>query len=276
VVRAAVGRQPHNGDGHTAKPSRTWRDRLYAGGKRAFDVQIAVLGLLVLSPLLVLVAVLTKLTSPGALFFGHEREGRGGRVFRCWKFRTMVEQAHAQQRNLYARNLVDGPQFKLPDDPRVTRFGRWLRVTNIDELPQLYNVIRGDMSLVGPRPSPFRENQICVPWRRARLSVRPGITGLWQVCRQERSLGDFQQWIHFDILYVRHMSLGLDLRILLATVFTLGGRWNVPLRWMIPHRQLRALRGAEQLNNLPALRPGPSAESRAGPGTAEAALAAPI
>ena len=90
------------------------------------------------------------------------------------------------------------------------------------------------MSLVGPRPSPFRENQLCIPWRDGRLSVRPGITGLWQVCRNRRSEGDFHQWIHFDLLYVRHMSLAVDLKILAATVATLGGRWPVPLRWIIP------------------------------------------
>ncbi len=202
--------------------------------KRVFDAVLALAGLLLLSPLLVVVAALIKLTSRGPVLFSHEREGRGGRVFRCWKFRTMVHGAHALQRALYRENLVDGPQFKLPRDPRVTRLGHWLRLTNIDELPQLYNVLRGEMSLIGPRPSPFRENQICVPWREARLAVRPGITGLWQVCRADRSAGDFHQWIHMDLLYVRHWSLSLDFRIFLATLLTLGGRWSVPLRWMIP------------------------------------------
>ena len=112
-------------------------------------------------------------------------------------------------------------------------------MTNIDELPQLLNVLRGDMSLIGPRPSPFRENQICVPWRNARLSVRPGITGLWQVCRHDRSAGDFHQWIYFDMLYARHVSYWLDFRILAATFLTFAGRWSVPLHWMIPARKLR-------------------------------------
>ena len=112
----------------------------------------------------------------------------------------MTADAHRQQRQLYRSNQVDGPQFKLKEDPRVTRVGRLLRVTNLDEIPQLINVLRGQMSLVGPRPSPFRENQICVPWRRARLSVRPGITGLWQVCRDEdRTEGDFHEWIYYDL-----------------------------------------------------------------------------
>jgi len=207
--------------------------------KRLMDACGALVGLILLAPRLLGVAVLIKLTSRGPVLFAHEREGLGGRGFRCWKFRTMVDRAHAQQRALYRQNAVDGPQFKLVRDPRVTWLGHWLRTTNIDELPQLINVLCGQMSLIGPRPSPFRENQICVPWRQARLAVRPGITGLWQVCRHERNLGDFHQWIYFDMLYVRHVSLGLDLRILLATLVTFGGRWHVPLTWMIPARLLR-------------------------------------
>jgi lipopolysaccharide/colanic/teichoic acid biosynthesis glycosyltransferase len=121
----------------------------------------------------------------------------------------------------------------MDHDPRVTRVGRWLRATNIDELPQLINVFLGQMSIVGPRPSPFRENQICVPWRRARLSVRPGITGLWQICRDQRSEGDFHQWITYDIMYVRNLSLWLDAKILIATMLTLGGLWSVPENWMV-------------------------------------------
>jgi len=215
---------------------------IYTCLKRLTDIVIAGFGLLLLMPLFLLVAVLIKLDSRGPVLFTHEREGKGGRSFRCFKFRTMVQGAHAQQRNLYAGNMVDGPQFKLEQDPRVTRVGAVLRTTNIDELPQLINVLLGHMSLIGPRPSPFRENQICVPWRQARLSVRPGITGLWQVCRTQRWAGDFHQWIYYDMLYVRHMSLLLDLKILLATVLTLGGKWAVPVNWMIPARRLHEVR----------------------------------
>ena len=132
---------------------------------------------------------------------------------------------------------MDGPQFKLAHDPRVTRLGRILRRFSLDELPQLVNVLRLEMSLVGPRPSPFRENQLCVPWRDARLSVRPGITGLWQVCRHQRLQGDFHQWIHFDLLYVRHMSFLVDLKILAATVLTLAGQWPAPVSWILPLRR---------------------------------------
>ena len=119
---------------------------------------------------------------------------------------------------------LDGPHFKLDRDPRVTRVGRVLRASNIDELPQLFNVLVGEMSLVGPRPSPFRENQVCVPWREARLSVRPGITGMWQVCRHDRDSGDFHQWIEYDLMYVRNLTIWLDLKILLATLVTAGGK----------------------------------------------------
>jgi lipopolysaccharide/colanic/teichoic acid biosynthesis glycosyltransferase len=141
----------------------------------------------------------------------------------------MVADAHRHQRELYSHNEVDGPQFKLTEDPRVTEFGGWIRRTNIDELPQLINVLLGHMSLVGPRPSPFRENQICLPWRRARLSVRPGITGLWQLCRERRFKGDFHQWIYYDLVYVKHFSIWLDIKILLATIISRAGKRRVPL-----------------------------------------------
>jgi lipopolysaccharide/colanic/teichoic acid biosynthesis glycosyltransferase len=145
----------------------------------------------------------------------------------------MVTGADVQQRRLARMNQMDGPQFKMDRDPRRTRMGRLLTVTNLDELPQLWNVLVGQMSLVGPRPSPFRENQICVPWREGRLSVRPGITGLWQICRHDRHKGDFHQWIYYDLLYVRNTSLLVDLKIVLATIVTLGGKWSVPLDWIL-------------------------------------------
>jgi lipopolysaccharide/colanic/teichoic acid biosynthesis glycosyltransferase len=172
------------------------------------------------------------------VLFGHERETVGGRMFRCLKFRTMQANADARQRELAQANQVDGPQFKITDDPRVTRVGRILRRLNLDELPQLINVLRGEMSLVGPRPSPFRENQLCVPWREARLSVRPGITGLWQICRNERSSGDFHQWIYYDLLYVREQSFALDAKILVATVLSLAGRFSVPVSWLLSPESL--------------------------------------
>jgi lipopolysaccharide/colanic/teichoic acid biosynthesis glycosyltransferase len=202
--------------------------------KRALDIIVAGLSLAFLSPLLVVIAVVIWLESKGSVFYGDTREGLGGRVFRCWKFRTMCVGAHAAQRELNGLDQMDGPHFKLARDPRVSRVGRVLRALNLDELPQAFNVLLGQMSLVGPRPSPFRENQICVPWREARLSVRPGITGFWQVCRHDRSAGDFHQWIEYDLLYVQHLSFWLDLKILAVTILTLGGKVaHVPASWLV-------------------------------------------
>jgi lipopolysaccharide/colanic/teichoic acid biosynthesis glycosyltransferase len=174
--------------------------------------------------LLIVIAVAIWLESKGPIFYGDKREGLRGRVFKCWKFRTMYTGAHLAQLDLKALDQTDGPHFKVDRDPRVHRVGRVLRALNLDEIPQLFNVLVGEMSLVGPRPSPFRENQVCVPWRAARLSVRPGITGFWQVCRHNRSAGDFHQWIEYDLLYVQHLSLWLDLKIFAATMLTLGGK----------------------------------------------------
>ena len=242
---------------------------IYPTVKRAAELAAAASVLLVLSPLLACIAAGVRLLSPGPVFFGHEREGRDGHPFRCWKFRTMGVGADAIQRELAAQQQLDGPQFKMAHDPRVTPIGRFLRATNLDELPQLWNVIRGDMSFVGPRPSPFRENQICVPWRQGRLSVRPGITGLWQVCRHDRAAGDFHQWIEYDLLYVRNMSALVDVRILLATIITLGGKRAVPLHAILPHvtREVEA-HGDDALPmaGVLALSSAHRAETRHGPG----------
>jgi lipopolysaccharide/colanic/teichoic acid biosynthesis glycosyltransferase len=228
--RVSVGMRP----GPALQEQEHPRRSVYASLKPVLEAAVATVALALLSPLLLLIAALVKLDTRGPAFYGHKREGKDGRVFRCWKFRTMVEGAQARERELQDRSEVDGPQFKVPNDPRLTRVGRWLRPASLDELPQLFNVVLGQMSLVGPRPSPFRENQLCVPWREGRLSVRPGITGLWQVCRHERSAGDFHQWIEYDLLYVRYSSLAVDLKILTATVLTGGGKGHVPLAWILP------------------------------------------
>ena len=206
----------------------------YLRVKRAIDATAAALGLLMLAPLGLVVAALIRLESKGSVFFGHVREGLGGRVFRCWKLRTMFVGADLQQRKLLALNQVDGPQFKVRNDPRRTKVGRVVTALNIDELPQLWNVLVGDMSLVGPRPSPFRENQVCVPWRNGRLSVRPGITGLWQICRHDRDKSDFHQWIYYDLLYVRNVSFWLDLKIAALTFVSFAKGGCVPLHWLLP------------------------------------------
>lgn len=207
---------------------------IYPAIKAVMEGCIAALALVSLSPLLGVIAALIKLGSSGPVLYADPREAKDGKQFSCYKFRTMFVGAEAAQRELMAANEMDGPQFKMDHDPRVTKIGRRLRAVSLDELPQLINVALGQMSLVGPRPSPFRENQTCVPWREARLSVRPGITGLWQVCRHERAHGDFHQWIYYDMQYVLHMSFWVDVKILVATVLTLGGKSHVPLSWIIP------------------------------------------
>lgn len=204
---------------HRATVRKPWfGDDAYQMVKRLFDATAALTGLIVLSPLMLVAAALVKWTSPGPALFGHRRQGLGGREFLCWKFRSMRKDADKLQDQLRAKNEVDGPQFKMADDPRVTTIGAWLRRTNIDELPQLFNVLFGQMSLVGPRPSPDKENQLCPAWRRTRLSVKPGITGLWQVLRRRnRPDSDFQEWIYYDVEYARHRSFLLDIEILLWT-----------------------------------------------------------
>jgi len=202
--------------------------------KRSCDVLVSFVALVCLLPVVAAVAILVWLESGRPVFYGDPREGRNGRTFRCWKFRTMYVGSDLAQRELRALDHTDGPHFKIERDPRVTKIGRFLRTSNLDEIPQLFNVLCGEMSLVGPRPSPFRENQVCVPWRQGRLSVQPGITGLWQVCRHDRENGDFHQWIEYDLLYVQHQSVWLDMKIFAATVATVAGKLgHAPVHWLI-------------------------------------------
>jgi lipopolysaccharide/colanic/teichoic acid biosynthesis glycosyltransferase len=189
--------------------------------KRLFDIGFSLLALAVTLPLYPIVALAIFLEDPGPIFFVHKRETRGGRSFGCIKFRSMRTDAEKIKRELQARNKADGPQFYIPDDPRLTRVGAFLRQCQIDELPQFINVLKGDMSVVGPRPSPFEENQFCPPWREARLSVRPGVTGLWQVRRTRAAGADFQEWIKYDIEYVERANFFLDLWIIWKTVMLL-------------------------------------------------------
>lgn len=193
----------------------------YDSFKRLIDIVASAVGLVLLLPLLTVVAIAVLLDDGWPLVFGHERQTRGGRNFRCWKFRTMKRNAEALAKEYQDQNLCDGPQVYIENDPRVTRVGRFLRKYHLDELLQLFNVLTGDMSLVGPRPSPDRENRLCPAWREARLSVRPGITGLWQVCRTRTPGLDFQEWIRFDMQYVQTRSLKLDAWIIFRTLMSI-------------------------------------------------------
>ena len=169
------------------------------------------------APLWVVIAIAIKLTSPGPVFFAQERYGWRKRRFRMFKFRTMVTGAEALQGSLESRNEADGPVFKIADDPRVTRVGRFLRRTSLDELPQFVNVLRGEMSLVGPRPLPLRDvGRFSEAWLMRRFSVVPGVTGLWQI--SGRSNLGFAEWIAMDLDYIDRWSLALDARILLGTI----------------------------------------------------------
>lgn len=185
---------------------------------------LAFMALFMLIPLFFLVSILILIDNGMPIFFGHVRQARGGREFRCWKFRTMRRDAESMVADLEALNKADGPQVFIENDPRVTRVGRYLRRFQIDEIPQFWNVLVGDMSLVGPRPSPDRENQYCPAWRELRLSVRPGITGLWQISRTRTPGEDFQEWIKYDIEYVRTASFFGDIRIIIRTVLDLVSR----------------------------------------------------
>jgi exopolysaccharide biosynthesis polyprenyl glycosylphosphotransferase len=185
--------------------------------KRAFDLAGTVAGLVVLSPFLALVALAIRLDSRGPVFFRQQRVGRGGRVFEMVKFRTMVADADRRKAELRARNEAEG-LFKIADDPRITPVGRILRRTSLDELPQLWNVLRGEMSLVGPRPALPSEVEAWGPEVHQRLEVKPGITGMWQV--SGRSSASFEDYTRLDRYYVDNWSLWTDLAILAKTVPT--------------------------------------------------------
>jgi exopolysaccharide biosynthesis polyprenyl glycosylphosphotransferase len=192
--------------------------------KRVIDVAGAFVMLALLSPLLLLAALLVRLTSKGPAVFRQGRAGMNGRVFTLYKFRTMRQDAEKERAGLESKNEMDGPVFKIKEDPRVTGLGKFLRKTSIDELPQLWNVVKGDMSLVGPRPLPVYEVEKFEPWQRRRMTMRPGITCIWQV-RGRNRVTSFEEWIRMDLEYVDRWSLGLDIKILLRTIpAVLGGR----------------------------------------------------
>jgi lipopolysaccharide/colanic/teichoic acid biosynthesis glycosyltransferase len=195
-----------------------WPEFSYAGCfKRIADIVGSAVVIILFVPVIPFLALAIKLNSPGPVFFRTKRQGLGGREFNCLKFRTMTAGADEMQDRLRVVNQMDGPQFKIDNDPRVNTVGRFLRDTYIDEIPQFFNVLLGQMSIVGPRPSPETENTLCPSWRDARLSVRPGITGLWQVLRTRQPMKDFQEWIYYDTEYVRKLSLKLDIYICFRT-----------------------------------------------------------
>jgi exopolysaccharide biosynthesis polyprenyl glycosylphosphotransferase len=185
--------------------------------KRLLDISISLVLLILLAPLFLVTALIIQLTSPGPVFFAQERFGLNKRRFRVYKFRTMVRDAERMLPALEHLNEVSGPVFKIKNDPRITPIGGFLRKTSMDELPQLFNVLRGDMSLVGPRPLPVRDYQgLDQDWQRRRFSIRPGITCLWQI--NGRSSISFERWMELDMQYIDKWSLWLDLQILIRTI----------------------------------------------------------
>lgn len=188
--------------------------------KRALDLVLACLGLLATLPIWLVIMAAVKLDSPGAALFVQDRVGKDGRRFRFYKFRTMRVDAERMLLDLQNQNEVDGPVFKMRRDPRITRVGSFLRRTSLDELPQLLNVLKGEMSLVGPRPPLPREVEAYRPADLIRLSVKPGLTCLWQI--RGRSTCSFDQWMEYDREYVRGISLALDLSILVRTVWAVA------------------------------------------------------
>ena len=185
--------------------------------KRAMDIAGSVVGLVISAPIIAAVAIPLKLESPGPLFFRQKRVGLNGRVFNIYKLRSMYQDAEARKKELMDRNKMQGLMFKMDDDPRITRVGRFIRRTSIDELPQFWNVLRGDMSLVGTRPPTLDEYERYQSHHKRRLSMKPGITGMWQVSGRS-DIQDFEEVVRLDVWYIDNWSLKLDLKLLVKTV----------------------------------------------------------
>jgi exopolysaccharide biosynthesis polyprenyl glycosylphosphotransferase len=217
VQRAGTDRTAY-GDSHLTlrQSGRRWFAYQEAL-KRLMDITLASLGLLATLPIWLAIVIAIRLDSPGPAIFVQERVGLHGRHFRFLKFRSMFVDAEQRLAELQAHNEIDGPVFKMRNDPRISGVGGFLRRTSLDELPQLINVLKGEMSLVGPRPPLPREVEQYRPGDAVRLSVKPGLTCLWQI--RGRSNVGFEQWMEFDREYVRNISLWLDLQILLRTVW---------------------------------------------------------
>lgn len=189
--------------------------RRYLAGKRALDLVVCALLLVIAIPVIAVCALAIRLDTPGPVMIAQLRTGRDGRRFRMLKLRTMLANAEELKPQFAHLSVVPPPDFKIPNDPRITRVGRFLRATSLDELPQLFNVLRGDMSLVGPRPTSFEPSRYEL-WHTQRLDVRPGITGLWQV--EGRNVMTFDERLRLDVQYIRRRSLAFDVMLLARTV----------------------------------------------------------
>ena len=198
---------------------------LYSVTKRLIDIVGSLCGIILLSPLFLIVAILIKIEDPkGKVFFAQERNGRYPKTFKMYKFRSMVHNAEDLLKDLMDRNEQTGPVFKINDDPRITKVGKFIRKTSIDELPQLFNVLKGDMSLVGPRPPIPHEVDQYNSYQMQRLAVKPGLTCIWQVSGRN-NIG-FDEWVEMDIEYIKTRSLWLDIKLIFKTVGVLFGDDN--------------------------------------------------
>ena len=194
------------------------RSLLYFFIKRAFDIVASLAGLIVLSPVLLITAIAIYIDDPGPVLFFQDRDGLNGKIFKMWKFRSMYQNAPELRAKMEAQNELDGPAFKMKNDPRITRVGHFIRKTSIDELPQLVNILRGEMSVVGPRPLPTYETVQLNAEQRQRLLVKPGLTCYWQV--RGRNETTFEEWMEYDFRYIREQSLWTDCKLILATIPT--------------------------------------------------------
>lgn len=198
---------------------------LYSVTKRLIDIVGSLCGIILLSPLFLIVAILIKIEDPkGKVFFAQERNGRYPKTFKMYKFRSMVHNAEDLLKDLMDRNEQTGPVFKINDDPRITKVGKFIRKTSIDELPQLFNVLKGDMSLVGPRPPIPHEVEQYNSYQMQRLAVKPGLTCIWQVSGRN-NIG-FDEWVEMDIEYIKTRNLWLDIKLIFKTVGVLFGDDN--------------------------------------------------
>lgn len=192
--------------------------------KRSIDIIGAILGLIFAVPIIIIVGILIKLESKGPIIFSQKRIGINKKEFNMYKLRSMVVNAEDLKEKLQSKNEMSGPMFKIKDDPRITKVGKFIRKTSIDELPQLFNVLKGDMSLVGPRPSLPKEVEKFDPWMLKRLEVKPGLTCYWQV--MGRNAIDFENWMKLDVKYINERSIWVDIKLICKTFFVLFGDEN--------------------------------------------------
>ncbi|WP_423230625.1 sugar transferase [Clostridium homopropionicum] len=197
---------------------------VYYFAKRTMDILGSLFGIIILSPLMIIVAVLIKIDSKGPIFFSQKRVGINGKCFNMHKFRSMVANAEELKEKLKEKNEMSGPMFKMKEDPRITKIGKFIRKTSIDELPQLFNVLKGEMSLVGPRPNLPKEVVQFTDYQKLKLLAKPGLTCYWQV--SGRSSIGFEQWMELDVKYVKERNLWVDVKLILKTVRVLFGDEN--------------------------------------------------